>query len=246
LVSGDGSEKLLSREETPVDLNSRSGAPRVVFPQLNPNNSPPPVASVSPSGPPPQGGANGTMPNNEPRRIRTLAVKGDAADNGGIPAGANAPPQRPAPTTRSAAAAPVAAPAAAPAAAPPARNPASANASANSPMSLAPQAGDAEPPTRVAATNPAQQVAPAAAPEVGSGFLVSITSQDSEAAARESFRAAQGKHALLSSRSPVIKRVDLADGKVKYRAMVGPYRTRQEANQFCSELKASGGQCFTP
>ncbi|MFG3593377.1 hypothetical protein [Bradyrhizobium sp. RDI18] len=45
---------------------------------------------------------NGTM-NNEPRRIRTLAVKGDPADNGGIPAGASAPPPRPAPTTRSAA-----------------------------------------------------------------------------------------------------------------------------------------------
>ena len=40
--------------------------------------------------------ANGTMPNNEPRRVRTLAVKGDAADNGGVPAGASAP--RPAPT----------------------------------------------------------------------------------------------------------------------------------------------------
>jgi hypothetical protein len=111
-------------------------------------------------------------------------------------------------------------------------------------MLLAPQAADPEPPpTRMAATNPTQ-TAPAT-PE-GGGFLVSITSQDSESAARESFRVAQSKHALLSSRSPVIRRVDLANGQVKYRAMVGPYRTRQEANQFCSELKAAGGQCFTP
>jgi len=51
---------------------------------------------------------------------------------------------------------------------------------------------------------------------------------------------------VLGSRSPVIKRVDLADGKTKYRAMVGPYRTRQEAVQFCTELKAAGGQCFIP
>ena len=38
---GDGGEKLVSREEAPVDVNSRSGAPRVVFPQLNQNGSPP-------------------------------------------------------------------------------------------------------------------------------------------------------------------------------------------------------------
>ena len=238
LLPGDGGEKLVSREEMPVDVNSRSGAPRVVFPSLNQNANPPPAASVSPSAPMPAA-ANGTMPNNEPRKIRTLAVKGDAADNGGIPAGASAP-QRPAPPTRSAAA-----PAAAPAA-PPARNPASANASANSPMAISPQASDPEPPARVAATNPTQ-TAPAAAAEGSGSFLVSVTSQDSEAAARESFRVAQGKYAsVLGSRSPVIKRVDLADGKVKYRAMVGPYRTRQEAVQFCTELKASGGQCFIP
>src|SRR5437868_7168010 len=183
MLSGDGGEKLVSREETPVDVNSRSGGPRVVFPPLNQNANPPPAASVSPSAPMPAA-ATGTMPNNEPRRIRTLAVKGDAADNGGIPAGASAPP--PKPPTRS-----VAAPAAASPAAPPARNPASANASANAPMSLAPQASESEPPTRVAATNPTQ-TAPAS--EGGPSFLVSVTSQDSESAARESFRMVQGKY----------------------------------------------------
>ena len=82
--------------------------------------------------------------------------QGRAADNGGIPAGASAPPPRPAPPTRS-----VAAPAARRRRR--ARNPASANASANAPMSLAPQGGTrSEPPTRVAATNPAQ-TAPAPA-----------------------------------------------------------------------------------
>ena len=113
-------------------------------------------------------------------------------------------------------------------------------------MSLAPQASEPEPQTRVAATNPTQ-AAPAAASDGGGTFLVSVTSQDSEAAARESFRAVQGKYAsVLGSRSPVIKQVNLADGKTKYRAMVGPYRTRQEAVAFCTELKAAGGQCFIP
>jgi hypothetical protein len=77
--------------------------------------------------------------------------------------------------------------------------------------------------------------------------VVSVASQDSEAAAREAFRVAQGKYAsVLASRSPLIKRVDMPDGKVKYRATIGPYRTRQEAVQFCTELKAAGGQCFIP
>ncbi len=134
MLPGDGGEKLVSREETPVDVNSRSGGPRVVFPPLNQNANPPPASSVSPSAPMPAA-ANGTMPNNEPRRIKTLAVKGDAAENGGVPAGASAAAEagaadakRRCPGCRSRC--------------PPARNPASANASANSPMSLAPQASE--------------------------------------------------------------------------------------------------------
>jgi len=232
MLPGDGGEKLVSREETPVDVNSRSGAPRVVFPPLNQNANPPPAASVSPSAPM-AAAANGTMPNNEPRRIRTLAVKGDAAENGGIPAGASAPPPKPGPATRSAAA-----PAAAPAA-PPARNPASANASANSPMSLAPQA-DPAPPTRTAATNPAQT-----APAAGGGYLVQVSSQKNEADAQASYRALQGKFpSVLGSHSSLVKRVDLGEKGVYYRAFAGPFGSSEEAAQVCSSLKSAGGQCF--
>jgi hypothetical protein len=110
-------------------------------------------------------------------------------------------------------------------------------------MSLAP-GSDPEPPTRMAAANPTQS-APAA--ESAPGVLVSVSSQDSESLAREAFRVLQGKYSsVLGSRSPVIRQVNLPDGKTKYRAMVGPYRTRQEAVQFCTELKAAGGQCFIP
>ncbi|KRQ98457.1 SPOR domain-containing protein [Bradyrhizobium valentinum] len=236
MVPGDGGEKLVSREETPVDVNTRSGGPRVVFPPLNPNSSPPPVASVSPSGPPPANGANGTMPNNEPRRIKTLAVKGDAAENGGIPAGAGAPP--PKPTTRSAAA-PAVAPGPAPIA-PPARNPASANASANTPISLSPQGDPAQPPTRMAATNPAQAAAPA-----GGGYLVQVSSQKNEADAQASYRALQGKFpSVLGPHSSLVKRVDLGEKGVYYRAFAGPFGTSDEAAQVCSSLKSAGGQCF--
>lgn len=240
LLPGDGSEKLVSREESPVDLNSRSGAPRVVFPPLNQNGNPPPVASVSPSGPAPASAANGTLPNNEPRKIKTLAVKGDAAENGGVPAGASAPPARP--TTRSAAAPAVPATPAVPAA-PAGRNPASANASANTPMSLAPQAGQpSEPaPTRTAAANPVQ-----AAPAAGGNYLVQVSSQKSEADAQASYRALQSKFPALGSRQPLIKRADLGDKGVVYRAMVGPFASSDEATQFCSNLKSAGGQCFVP
>ena len=244
MPAGDGGEKLVSREEAPVDVNSRSGAPRVVFPQLNQNSSPPTVASVSPTGAALATAANGTLPNNEPRRIKTLAVKGDAAENGGIPAGATAPPPRPGPATRSVAApaAPAAAAPAVPPAAPGARNPASANASANTPVSLAPQAGQPSDsaPTRVAATNPTQ-TAPAAN---GSGYLVQVSSQKNEADAQASFRALQSKFPnVLGSKSPVIKRADLGEKGVYYRAMVGPFGSPDEASQFCGSLKTAGGQC---
>jgi len=242
MPTGDGGERLVSREETPVDVNSRSGGPRVVFPPLNPNSNPPQVASVSPNGATLATAANGTMPNNEPRRVRTLAVKGDAAENGGVPTGATAPPARPAPTTRSVAAPATVPAAAAPQPAPGSRNPASANASANTPMSLAPQAAPASDPapTRVAATNPTQ-TAPAAS---SGGYLVQVSSQKNEADAQASFRALQGKFPnVLGSKSPVIKRADLGEKGVYYRAMVGPFGSPDEASQFCGSLKSAGGQC---
>ena len=47
MVPGDGAEKLVSREETPVDGTEKIGGPRVVFPPLNPNSNPPSVASIT-------------------------------------------------------------------------------------------------------------------------------------------------------------------------------------------------------
>jgi hypothetical protein len=238
MLAGDGGEKLVSREEAPVDVNSRSG-PRVVFPPLNQNGSPPPVASVTTSGPPPASAGNGTMPNSEPRKIKTLAVKGDAADIGGVPAGAAAPAK---PST--AARAPAPAPAAA---APAQRNPSSANASANAPLSLSPQGGapapaaDPAPPTRLAANNPVQT---APAPPAGGGYVVQVSSQKNEADALASFRMMQGKYpAVLGTRSASVRRVDLGEKGVYYRAMVGPFGSSGEAAQLCDSLKTAGGQC---
>ncbi|WP_314958606.1 SPOR domain-containing protein [Bradyrhizobium cosmicum] len=238
MAIGDGSEKIVPREEAPVDVAAKAGGPRVVFPPLNQNANPPPVASVSPSTvPPPSAGpvpSNGTLPANTPRAIRTVAVRGDQTDSA-TPQSAAAKPTAVAPK-------PVAAPAA-PAA--PRNPPTSANASANQPLSLAPQSAPAaEPPQRMAATNPTQ-LAPTGS---GGGYIVQVSSQQSEDSAAASYRVLQGKYgSVLGSRAPVIKRVDLTDkGKgIVYRAFAGPYGSAQEASQACNNLKSAGmSDCF--
>ena len=63
-----------------------------------------------------------------------------------------------------------------------------------------------------------------AAPGAGGGYMVQVASQKNEADAQASYRALQGKYSsVLGSRSPVIKRADLGDKGVYYRAMVGPF-----------------------
>ena len=229
MPSGGGGERLVSREEAPVDVNSKSGSSRVEFPPLNQNRTPPPVGHVSPTGPALATAANRTMPNSEPRKIKTLPVKGDAAENGGIPAGAAAP-AKPDPYARSASALTALAQ----------RNPSAADAGANTP--LTPQsapASDAAPPIRLAATNAVRT-----APSAGGDYLVQVSSQKNEADVQASYRSLQNKFpAALGSRSPVIKRADLGDKGVHYRTMVGPFGSAEEAAQFCGNLKSAGGQC---
>jgi len=235
MSSGDGSEKIVPREETPVDVNARSG-PRVVFPPLNQNGTPPSMAIVGQSATPPANAGNGTLSNPEPRKIRTLSVRGDQPDGAAMPVGATPPAAaKSGNAARTAAPAPGAAPRAAPS---------SANANANAPLSLAPQSGQpaAEPPARVASNTPAQ-IAPSGGGGSG-GYLVQVSSQKNEADAQASYRALQGKFpAVLGSRAPVIKRADLGEKGIYYRAMVGPFGSPDEASQFCGSLKSAGGQC---
>jgi hypothetical protein len=243
MSAGDGTEKIVPREEAPVDPASKAGqsGPRVVFPPLNQNGSPPSAASVASSGLPPAGGGNGTMPNSEPRKIKTFSVRGEQPDGAAAPVTTTAPPPaaKPAAGAKATAAPPPAAP----------RTPPSA-ANASAPLSLAPQgnqpAAAPETRTRVATTTAAQNP-PEAAPSGGGGsgnYLVQVSSQRNEADAQASFRALQSKFpAVLGSRSPVIKRADLGDKGVYYRAMVGPFGSPDEASQFCGSLKTAGGQC---
>jgi cell division protein FtsN len=102
-----------------------------------------------------------------------------------------------------------------------------------------------EPRTQVAANAPVQ-IAPSATATSGGagGYLVQVSSQRNEADAQASYRALQGKFpSVLGSHSPVIKRADLGEKGVYYRAMVGPFGSSEEASQFCGSLKTAGGQC---
>jgi cell division protein FtsN len=211
----------------------------VVFPPLNPNTNPPSAASVAPAGPALVSAGNGTLPNNEPRKIKTLTVRGDQPDEAATPVTSSAPPQsaKPAPAVRTTTT---------PSPAGPRSPPSSANASANAPLSLAPQGSQpapaAESRARAAANAPAQ-IAPNAAAG-GGGYLVQVSSQRNEADAQASYRALQGKFpAVLGSHAPLIKRADLGDKGIYYRAMVGPFGSSDEASQFCGSLKSAGGQC---
>jgi cell division septation protein DedD len=181
---------------------------------------------------------NGTLPNNEPRKIKTLAVRGDQPDGAAAPVTSAPPPAaKPAPAAKTATPPPPAA----------VRTPPSAaNANANAPLSLTPQASQPAPAadarTRVAATNPVQTV-PSGGGGSG-GYVVQVSSQKNEADAQASYRALQSKFpAVLGSRAPLIKRADLGDKGVYYRAMVGPFGSADEASQFCGSLKTAGGQC---
>ena len=238
MATGDGTEKIVPREEAPVDVNAKAG-PRVVFPPLNQNGNPPSAASVAPGALPPASAGNGTLPNNEPRKIKTLSVRGDQPD-GAAPCRFGAARRR---QSRHRRREPPRA------AAGRQRNPpSSANASANAPLSLAPQAAPSRPPaaeprTRVATTNPVADRAQRRR-QRGGGYLVQVSSQRSEADAQASFQALQGKFpTVLGSHSPLIKRADLGDKGVYYRAMVGPFGSPEEASQFCGSLKTAGGQC---
>jgi hypothetical protein len=221
LASGDGAERLVSREETPVDINAKSGA-RVVSPGLNATGGTPPAPTGFATSAPPPSAGDGTLSSSEPRKIKTLSVRGDQTDVSAAPV-ASPPPS-------------------AAKSAPAVRTTATNASSGNAPLSLSPQA--APPATeRVAAANPVQ-IVPSGGGGSG-GYLVQVSSQLSEADAQASFRALQSKFpTVLGSHSPLIKRADVPDKGVRYRTMVGPFGSSEEASQFCGSLKSAGGQCI--
>jgi hypothetical protein len=155
---------------------------------------------------------------NEPKRVRTMTIRPDGAAD----TAAAAPTQAPPPS--------VAAPAATRSLAP--------QPGATPPMAIAPQSADPSSRTKVAARTP-----PAVA--AGGAYVVQVSAQKTEAEALSSYQSMQSKYpGVLGGRSANIRRADLGDKGVYYRAQIGPFATSEQANTFCSSLKDAGGQCI--
>jgi cell division septation protein DedD len=74
---------------------------------------------------------------------------------------------------------------------------------------------------------------------------VQLSSQRSEAEAQAAFRSLQAKYPnVLGGRQAVVRRAELGERGVFFRAMVGPFASRDQASQLCGSLKAAGGDCI--
>jgi cell division protein FtsN len=71
-----------------------------------------------------------------------------------------------------------------------------------------------------------------------------VASRRSEADAQASYRSIQSRYAsVLNGQPHVIRQANLGSKGVYYRAMVGPFGSRDEAVRLCSSLKQAGGDC---
>ena len=261
-------EQVVPRQETPIDqreLAKSTAPPRTVLPGAPIANSPSNRTGATNAANPPS--AIG-----EPRRVRTVPIKPDANDMAANVPGASTDqlPPPPSPSSRQASAVPAPSrsvetrPAEPPArAAPPQQQPRTVTASrntpapsANAPLSLSPEAANSAPPPPAAVRDIAppaaspppsrQATASAAAPRASAGgrFHVQVSSQKSEADAEQSYRSIASRHSgVLGGQPHVVRRADLGSKGVFYRAMVGPFGSREEAVQLCSSLKSAGGDC---
>jgi hypothetical protein len=243
------SEKLVSREEQPIDR---------------------PAAVVLSQAAAPQPALGSGVVGSEPKKVRTIAIRPDQpvvadamSQSAPLAAAVATRPQAPAPRP--------AAPTARPAVPPPAADNATAEAEpdssppprssvrqvapapGNAPLSLNPdtsparaQARPAPAPTQTAAVAPqAAAPAPSSASSPGSGSFVQLSSQRSEGEAQTAFRSLQAQYPTqLGSRDAVIHKVDLGAKGTYYRAMVGPFANGNEAGELCASLKAAGAQCL--
>jgi len=207
-----GPERVVSREEQPVDVNAN--APRPAFPPVGQGAASTQQASTAPTD---------DIGGDVPRKIRTVPIRGDQSNGAPVtarpaPAAVRTIPVAPAPSTQAAASAPISL-------TPNASTPSNVRSAS---AAVPPEA--AAPPTNVTRTT--------------GGYLVQIASQKTEAEAQASYRAAQAKYGnLIGAMSPIIKRADLGDKGVYYRAMVGPFASQDEAKKLCGNLTIAGGSC---
>lgn len=263
-VGERGGEKIVSREEQPLDINK---AAQATFPNTNAPQSAFP--SAFPTGQQPVSTDASVASVDQPKKVRTIAIRPDqpigaqtppqgqpSPQGAGAPmpsqgrpspqAASPPPPPRPAAPQRLASAPQVAT------ADPDAATSATTRSAAhparpahNAPLSLSPNAAPppAEAPVRTASAPATRNPAPAA--EASGQYAVQISSQRSEAEAQAAFRALQAKYPTqLGGRQPIIRRADLGSKGIYYRAMVGPFADSGDASALCQSLKAAGGNCL--
>ncbi len=223
-------EQVVRREEKPVDVSRVATPPRSVFPGApvvnSPSTRPPNAATTAAANPPSAIG--------EPRRVRTVPIRPDQGDAALPPPPAPAMAAPPRQANAAVSVVPVTRQAPAPV--------------ANAPLSLSPDANaNALPPpsAQASAPPPPRPARVASAPASGGGsYLVQVSSQRSEADAQNAYRGIQSKYSsVLGSHPHTIRRADLGTKGVYYRAMVGPFGSREEAVQVCVSLKQAGGDC---
>jgi len=257
-------ENLVSREEQPVTIDAPKSAPRLVSTipivtngqsVMPPGMSGMPPATIGQTGPNRVAAADSPWPappstlpapapaaapaaappapvpvSSEPKKIHTVTIRAD--QTGAVPDAAAAPAASGAARAQSR-----------PAAVPRAAAPDAGGGAA--PMSIVPAQGDAAPAPPPRPRTAVASTAPSATPSSGGSSYAQVTSRRTEGEAQTEFRALQARFPTqLSGREPVIRRADLGEKGIYYRALVGPFASTEEAAQLCSSLKAAGQNCI--
>lgn len=220
--SGKG-ERVVPREEQPIDPMKAAGKPA---------GNTGSIAGAVP-GTPPVAAAATTAGPNEPKKVRTLTIRPDGSV---APESLAARPPGSSGAARNT-----------PAAAPPAnlRMPPARPGSPQSDAGGAVRAAAADAPIQTASIAPMVPTRTTANPSAAGTHVVQISSQKTEADAQASFRTLQAKYpTVLGKREALIRKVELGSRGTFYRAQVGPFASSEQANGFCNELKAAGGQCM--
>lgn len=220
-----GNEKVVSSEEQPVDVSqaAQPQQPRVI--QTAPSQT---VTATS--------GQSGT----EPKRVRTLTVRADGTivEDGGptpVPAGSQQ-----AAVTQPTASAPI--PLSSGSGAPVSTNP---KPLASTP-SIVPNVPAPAPRVAAAPAPAAQPAAPASSAAAPAGaYVVQVASVRTEAEAQSTIKSMQTKFpSVLNGQRSSVRRADLGDRGIYYRAQIGSFSSRDDAVKLCEALRAAGGDCM--
>lgn len=221
-----GNEQVVSSEEQPVDVSqaAQPQQPRVI--QTTPSQS------------------SASSNSAEPKRVRTLTVR---ADGTVVP-----DDSAPAPTPVAPASLPSSGQSAVSTPIPLNTGTGGPVPTSPTPLSATPSIVDNVPAQERVAAAPAATPAPAAqapqpsaSPAPAGAYVVQIASVRSEQEAQATWRSMQGKYPGLLSNQPFsVKRADLGDRGVYYRAQVGSFSGRDDAVKLCEALRAQGGDCM--